>query len=187
MTRDELNSILANYGIDNKELANALLTNFNRDRKSVVEDAKEEVRKEYEGWASPEEVEKLKSKNDELKESLKGYADYDDLKTFKSDVLAKEEEANKLAYLKEMKVKDTYAKMVMGQLDWSKGKYDQEKKTYTGLDEQIAASKETYKDLYEQEVSNPQVITFDAASSGNGAKPSSTPNSRMNAFIRGED
>lgn len=190
MKRNEVKDwMVESLGITEPSTAqvSSMMSYLNDLKRNTIVETTEKISKDYEGWISPKEADELKEQIDNYETEKNQFGDYEELKAFKSDVLAKEEEAQKLAYLKSVKVKDPYVKMVMGQLDWSKAKYDKENKTYTGLDEQIASSKETYKDLYEQE-GNEQIISFEGNTSGNGGKVVKTSsNSVMNSFIRGEE
>lgn len=111
--------------------------------------------------AYKEEAEKHKQTNADLlkqyNDLLGSTKDYAELKQFKVDTLAKQEESRKVDFLKSQGCK--HPELLVGQIDFSKAKYDEEKKTYTGLDEVIKAKRETYADMFEakgtQEV-NPQ-------------------------------
>lgn len=85
----------------------------------------------------------LKQHNDLLASTK----DYGELKQFKVDTLAKQEESRKLDFLKSKGCK--HPELLIGQIDFSKATYDDEKKTYTGLDEIIKSKQETYKDMFE--------------------------------------
>lgn len=73
--------------------------------------------------------------------------DYADLKQFKVDTLAKQEESKKIDFLKSKGCK--HPELLVSQIDFSKATYDDEKKTYTGLDEVLKAKQEAYKDMFE--------------------------------------
>lgn len=91
-----------------------------------------------------------KSKDDEiksLKAQIESYSDYQDLKKFKEDTIATAENDKRVNYLKAQGCK--HPDLVMGKLDFSKATYDEEKKTYTGLDESIKKLKGDYVDLFE--------------------------------------
>lgn len=96
-------------------------------------------------------VEDLTKANTELtteKDSYKDkYQDYEKLKAFKNDYLANQEKQQKETYLKDAGCK--HPELFMEKLDWSNASYDQDKKTYTGLDEALKGLKETYKDMFE--------------------------------------
>ena len=88
-------------------------------------------------------AELLKQHNDLLASTK----DYGELKQFKVDTLAKQEESRKLDFLKSKGCK--HPELLLSQIDFSKATYDDEKRTYTGLDEIIKATQETYKDMFE--------------------------------------
>ena len=96
-------------------------------------------------------VEDLTKANTELtteKDSYKDkYKDYEELKAFKDDYQANQEKNQKLEYLKSKGCK--HPDLVMGQIDWTKGSYNQEKKTYDGLDDALKGLKEKYTDMFE--------------------------------------
>ena len=101
-----------------------------------------------------EEFAKLKAENEallkdktELSAKIDTYKDYDLLKQFKADSDAKAEKQQKADYLKSIGCK--HPDLFENQIDWSKASYDQEKKTYTGLDEVVKGLKESYKDMFE--------------------------------------
>ena len=85
----------------------------------------------------------MKSKD----ETIKGYADYDDLKKFKADTEANAEKSKRIDFLKSNGCK--HPDLMMDKLDFSKAKYDEEKKTFTGLDDDIKNLKTSYADLFE--------------------------------------
>lgn len=109
------------------------------------------------------ELQTLQSQLDEVKtqltqeqEAKSQYADYDELKKFKEDALIKVENEQKLEYLKSIKCK--HPELFIDKFDWTKATYNEEKKTYEGLDEQVKSHQETYKDMFEivqQQVVNP--------------------------------
>ncbi len=112
-----------------------------------------------------DEFEKIKAENEALKKDkadlttkIDGYKDYDLLKQFKAESDAKTEKQNRVDYLKSLGCKhpDLFEK----QIDWSKASYDQEKKTYNGLDDTLKGLKESYADMFESKPSQPtQPIT----------------------------
>ena len=91
-----------------------------------------------------------KSKDDEiksLKAQIESYSDYGDLKKFKEDTIATAENDKRVNYLKAQGCK--HPDLIIGKLDFSKATYDEDKKTYTGLDEDIKSIKGSYADLFE--------------------------------------
>ena len=124
------------------------------------------------------EVATLKAKNSELETNVSKYKDYDELAKFKTDTLAEKENNQKKSYLESLGFKRP--DLFFDKVDWSKAKYDEGKKAYTGID--VDSLKKTYSDLY-SEPSNQGKITFGSVGSGNQEKPST--NAAMNNFIRG--
>ena len=105
---------------------------------------------------SDEEFTKLKAENEaltkdkaELTAKVDSYKDYDLLKQFKADAEAKAEKSQRTEFLKSIGCK--HPELFENQIDWSKASYDQEKKTYTGLEETVKGFKESYKDMFETE------------------------------------
>ena len=120
----------------------------------------------------------LKDKN-ELSAKVDTYKDYDLLKQFKADYEAKAEKQQRADYLKSMGCK--HPDLFENQIDWSKASYDQEKKTYTGLDDTLKGLKESYKDMFESEKQKqpePQknIIQFGGVGSKEEPKPNNTFN-----------
>ena len=75
------------------------------------------------------------------------YADYEELKKFKEDTLIKVENEQKLNYLKSIKCK--HPELFVDKFDWSKATYNEEKKVYEGLDEQVKGYQEQYSGMFE--------------------------------------
>ena len=93
----------------------------------------------------------MKSKDDQIKayeEKIKGFADYEDLKKFKADTEANAEKSKRIDFLKSKGCK--HPELIMPKLDFEKASYDEEKKTYIGLDDSLKALKTSYKDLFEE-------------------------------------
>ena len=97
---------------------------------------------------------KLKAENEaltkdkaELTAKVDSYKDYDLLKQFKADTEAKAEKQQRVDYLKSLGCK--YPDLLEKQIDWTKASYDQDKKTYSGLDDTLKGFKENYKDMFE--------------------------------------
>ena len=90
-----------------------------------------------------------KAKDEVIKgyeDKLKGFSDYEDLKKFKADTEANAEKSKRVEFLKAQGCK--HPELIMTQLDFEKASYDEEKKTYTGLDESLKQLKGQYKDLF---------------------------------------
>ncbi len=93
------------------------------------------------------EVETLKAQNSELTTKLDGYKDYEDLKKYKADAEANAEKSKRIEFLKSQGCK--HPELIMSQLDFDNASYDNDKKTYIGLDESIKKLKGDYTDLFE--------------------------------------
>jgi hypothetical protein len=91
------------------------------------------------------------------------YSDYDELKKFKEDALLKVENEQKLEYLKAVKCK--HPELFVDKFDWTKATYNQEKKTYEGLEEQIKTYQEQYSSMFE--IEKQQVIIPEGGSNTN--------------------
>ena len=95
----------------------------------------------------------LQTRNTELDSQIKAsqekYKDYDDLAKFKADTEANILSEKRINYLKSVGCK--HPELIMKEIDWDKEGvgYDEEKKTYTGLDESIKGFKDKYGDLFE--------------------------------------
>ena len=116
------------------------------------------------------EMQTLQSQLDEVKEKLtqqeataSQYADYDELKKFKEDAMLQIENNKKLEYLKSIKCK--HPELFIDKFDWTKATYNEEKKTYEGLDEQVKTYQEQYGSMFE--VVNPQIINPSGGSNSN--------------------
>ena len=102
-----------------------------------------------------------KAKDEAIKgyeEKLKGFGDYEELKRFKADTEANAEKSKRVEFLKSKGCK--HPDLMMDKIDFSKASYDDEKKTYTGLDEEVKNLKTSYADLFEDK--NPQKINPNA-------------------------
>ncbi len=114
------------------------------------------------------QAEESKASEEKIKayeERLKAYADYDDLKKFKDDTEANAEKSKRVEFLKSKGCK--HPDLMMDKIDFSKASYDEEKKTYTGLDEEVKNLKTSYADLFEDK--NPQkVVPYSQPNNVNG-------------------
>ena len=93
----------------------------------------------------------IKAKDDAIKnyeDKIKTFGDYEDLKKFKADTEANAEKSKRVDFLKSQGCK--HPELIMTQLDFEKASYDNDKKTYTGLDDSIKQLKTTYKDLFDE-------------------------------------
>ena len=156
MTRDELNSMLTELGIEpTKAMVTALLSRFNEEKRNAIAETTEKMLDDTKDWVSPDDYQKMKSDYDTLKQEYDDFKakevnlkDYEELKQFKADSLAKIENDKKVAFLKSQGCK--HPDLIMGKVDFSKATYDEESKTYKGLDDAIKGLKETYSDVFEQ-------------------------------------
>ena len=144
MKREDLKNQLVNAGVADDKI-NALLDSImasNGADINVLKAENEALKSKY--------AEDIKAKDDSIKEyesRVKGYADYEDLKKFKADTIANAEKSRKVEFLKSQGCK--HPDLIVDKLDFSKAKYDEDKKTYTGLDEDIKTFKANYADLFE--------------------------------------
>ena len=95
-----------------------------------------------------EELKKFQDESKALKAQVEGYKDYEDLKKFKADTIEKAEMNKKVEFLKAQGCK--HPDLVLGKIDFTNAEYDEESKTYKGLDEAVNGLKNTYGDLFEQ-------------------------------------
>lgn len=113
------------------------------------------------------ELEKYKADNEALKGQVSSFSDYAELKKFKEDSLIAEENNHKIAFLKSVGLKDEkYAKLLLNDMDFTKGVYDAEKNTYTGMDDIVKSLKENYADMFQaqEKMHNPQPNSSTSAS-----------------------
>ena len=177
MTRKELEQILTDLGIEpSKATVTALLSSFNEEKRNAIAETTNKIMDDVKDWVKPEDYQKLKEEYEALKKNQPD--DYEDLKKFKADTLAEKENNQKKSYLESLGFKRP--DLFFDKVDWSKAKYDEGKKTYTGID--VDSLKKTYSDLY-SEPRNQGKITFGGVGSGNQEKPNT--NTAMNNFIRG--
>lgn len=168
MKTQKLKDILGNDELSLDEKAAQILAMNGND----VNTAKERVT-ELES-----ELETLKSKNTELETKVNGFKDYEELVKFKADTLAAKENDQKKEYLTKLGFKRP--DLFFEKVDWSKAKYDEDKKEYSGVD--VDGLKKTYSELFTDP--KPQnKINF--GNVGNGKQEPQTTNTSMNNFIRG--
>ena len=144
MKREELKAKLAAAGVaDDKmsELLDYVMAQNGADIQSLKTE-KESLKASYD-----ENLKKLQDENKGFKTQLDGYKDYEDLKKFKADTIEKAETNKRNDFLKAQGCK--HPDLIAGKIDFSKGTWDEDKKTYTGLDEDIKSLKGTYADLFE--------------------------------------
>ena len=76
-----------------------------------------------------------------------GFKDYEELKQFKADTLAKAENTKRVEFLKANGCK--HPDLMMSKIDFSKAQYDEEKNTFVGLEADMQELKKNYVDLFE--------------------------------------
>ena len=125
MKRADLKAKMEKLGMEvNNELIDFILDENGKDIEASKKTNSSELAK------LQEEVETLKTKNEELTTNASKYKDYEDLKKFKETSLAKEEENRKIEFLKSHGCK--HPDLFVSKIDFTKGKYNDEKKTYEG-------------------------------------------------------
>lgn len=147
MKREDLKAKMLEAGVADDKLS-GLLDYVMAQNGAEINALKEEITAAK--GVNDETIKSLKEENASLKSKIDGYKDYEDLKKFKEDSIANAENEKRVNFLKDNGCK--HPDLVMSKLDFSKAKYDDEKKTYTGLDEDIKGLKESYKDLFEIKV-----------------------------------
>lgn len=156
MKRADLKAKMQELGLEvNDEFINYIMTQNGVDIESLKNNHANELQ------TLQNELNDVKTKltQSEAKESQ--YADYEELKQFKTDTLLKVENEQKIGYLKEIKCK--YPDLFVDKFDWTKATYNQEKKTYEGLEEQIKKVQEQYAGMFD--VQQQQII--DSKGGGN--------------------
>lgn len=151
MKREDLRSRLKAAGIEEEKLGEVvdyIMASNGADVQSLKDELEKTKASNTEATSKHEEEVKT------LKTQLAGYKDYEDLKKFKEETLEKAENSKKSEFLKGVGCK--HPDLMMSKLDFSKATYDEEKKTYTGLDDDVKTLKETYADLFE--VKNTQQV-----------------------------
>ena len=156
MKRADLKAKMQELGLEvNDEFINYIMTQNGVD----IESLKTSHTNEMQTLQNELNDVKAKLTQSEAKESQ--YADYEELKQFKTDTLLKVENEQKIGYLKEIKCK--YPELFVDKFDWTKATYNQEKKTYEGLEEQIKKVQEQYSGMFD--VQQQQII--DSKGGGN--------------------
>ena len=144
MKREELKAKLAAAGVqdDNmSEILDYVMAQNGADIQSLKTE-KESLKASYD-----ENLKKLQDENKAFKTQLDGYKDYEELKKFKADTIEKAETNKRNDFLKAQGCK--HPDLIAGKIDFSKATWDEDKKTYTGLDEDIKSLKGSYADLFE--------------------------------------
>ena len=144
---DQIDSIMKMNGQD-----------INNARNGALEEAKEKDSK----------IATLEAENAKLKEEAKGYGDYKELKEFKEQTIATQEKQQKIDYFKSKGCK--HPELFIDKVDFTKGKYNAEQKTYEGLDDDVKGLQEQYKEMFEtsDNSNNSNNVTLGALGSGQG-------------------
>lgn len=145
MKREDLKKQLVDAGIQEDKLGAVVdyIMSQNGADLNTLKSENEQLKSSHE-----KEVETLKAQNSELTSKVESYKDYEDLKKFKSETIANQENAKRIDFLKAQGCK--HPDLIMTQLDFEKASYDEEKKTYVGLDDSLKALKTNYADLFEK-------------------------------------
>lgn len=158
LTDDQIDAIMRMNGQD-----------VNNAKNGALEETKEKDSK----------ITALEAENAKLKEEAKQYSDYADLKQFKENAVANQEKQQKVDYLKSIGCR--HPELFVDKVDFTKGKYNAEKKTYEGLDEGVKVVKEQYKEMFEEATPAKQV-TLEALDNGKGNSQSTFNNDFRAAF-----
>jgi rhamnose utilization protein RhaD (predicted bifunctional aldolase and dehydrogenase) len=152
MKRNELKAKMQELGLEvNDELINYIMTQNGVDIETLKTQHTNELQ------TKETELNEAKTKISQLEANTSQYADYEELKKFREDAVKKVENDQKLEYLKSIKCK--HPELFIEKIDWSKAKFNEEKKTYEGLDDQVKTYQEQYKDMFEvvkQQALNPE-------------------------------
>ena len=156
MKRADLKAKMQELGLEvNDEFINYIMTQNGVDIESLKTTHANELQ------TLQTELSSVKEDLTQAKAKESQYADYEELKQFKTDTLLKVENEQKIGYLKEIKCK--YPELFVDKFDWTKATYNQEKKTYEGLEEQIKKVQEQYSGMFD--VQQQQII--DSKGGGN--------------------
>ena len=156
MKRADLKAKMQELGLEvNDEFINYIMTQNGVDIESLKTTHANELQ------TLQNDLNGVKEELTQAKAKESQYADYEELKQFKTDTLLKVENEQKIGYLKEIKCK--YPELFVDKFDWTKATYNQEKKTYEGLEEQIKKVQEQYAGMFD--VQQQQII--DSKGGGN--------------------
>ena len=156
MKRADLKAKMQELGLEvNDEFINYIMTQNGVDIDSLKNNHANELQ------TLQNDLNGVKEELTQAKAKESQYADYEELKQFKTDTLLKVENEQKIGYLKEIKCK--YPELFVDKFDWTKATYNQEKKTYEGLEEQIKKVQEQYAGMFD--VQQQQII--DSKGGGN--------------------
>lgn len=104
------------------------------------------------------ELENLRKENETLKadklalettnkENVDKYKDYEELKQFKANYELEQENGKRIDFLKSKGCK--HPELISKEIKWDDAKYNEETKTFDGLDDTLKGLTEKYKDLFE--------------------------------------
>lgn len=142
MKRNELKTKMQELGLEvNDELINYVMAQNGADIESLKAQHTNELQ------TKETELNEARTKISQLEANTSQYADYEELKKFREDALLKVENEKRLEYLKSIKCK--HPELFIEKIDWSKATFNEEKKTFEGLDEQVKSYQEQYKDMFE--------------------------------------
>lgn len=149
MKRADLKAKMQELGLEvNDEFINYIMTQNGVDIESLKNNHANELQ------TLQTELSSVKEELTQSKAKESQFADYEELKKFKEDTLIKVENDQKLNYLKGIKCK--HPELFVDKFDWTKATYNEEKKTYEGLDEQLKNFQEQYSSMFD--VQQQQII-----------------------------
>ena len=158
MKRNELKAKMQELGLEvNNDLIDYIMAQNGIDIETLKTNHANEVQ------SLQSQLDEVNTKLTQQEANMSQYADYDELKQFKEQALIKIENEQKLEYLKAIKCK--HPELFIDKFDWTKATYNEEKKTYEGLDEQVKAYQEQYASMFD--VVNPQAINPNGGSNTN--------------------
>ena len=145
MKREDLRTKLKENGIADDKLG-ALVDYIMAQNGTDIQSLKDEL--ETTKKVHAEQLSAAQEESKTLKAQIGGYKDYEELKKFKADTLEKIESNKKIEFLKAHGCK--HPDLILGKIDFSKAEYDEQAKTYKGLDDAVKGLKTSYADLFEQ-------------------------------------
>ncbi len=155
MKRNELKAKMQELGLEvNDDLINYVMAQNGADIESLKNQHTNELQ------TLNDELTQSKNKIQELEANTSQYSDYEELKQFKEGILVKQENEQRLNYLKQIKCK--HPELFVDKIDWAKATFNDEKKVYEGLDDQVKNFKEQYSSMFEiqqQQSINPTTTT----------------------------
>lgn len=155
MKRNELKAKMQELGLEvNDDLINYVMAQNGADIESLKNQHTNELQ------TLNDELAQSKNKIQELETNTSQYSDYEELKQFKESILVKQENEQRLNYLKQIKCK--HPELFVDKIDWAKATFNDEKKVYEGLDDQVKNFKEQYSSMFEiqqQQSINPTTTT----------------------------